>query len=153
MIYWKLKVTDQSYEVSFQHINFVPCPMRFSCPAQGWYRENKSIGENWRVKMFAVAGYHAVVCDAFIIIYLYFIWVFRLLQIISLDLIRSLSMLTQDAFALKQNKVYDTLFTYHYKGFIKHRNDILIFRGIHYSCTYLCTFYIICSVLANWCKM
>ena len=47
--------------------NFVPCPMRFSCPAQGWvYAENKPIRENWRVKMFGAAGYHAVVCDAFI---------------------------------------------------------------------------------------
>ena len=66
MIYQKLIVTDQSYEVPFQDINFVPCPTRFSCPAQGWYKENKSIRENWQVKMFAVAGYHAVVCDAFI---------------------------------------------------------------------------------------
>ena len=66
MIYWKLIVTDQSYEVSWQDINLVPCPMRFSCPTQGWYRRNKSIRENWRVKMFAVAGYHAVVCHAFI---------------------------------------------------------------------------------------
>ena len=61
MIYWKLIVTDQSYEVSCQDINFVPCPMRFSCPTQGSCRENKSITENWRVKMFAVAGYHAVI--------------------------------------------------------------------------------------------
>ena len=67
MIYQKLIMTDQSYEVSCQDINFVPCPMRFSCPAQGWYRENKSIRENRRVKMFVVAGYHAVGCDAFII--------------------------------------------------------------------------------------
>ena len=66
MIYWKLIVTDQSYEVSCQDINFVPCPMRFSCHAQGRYRKNKSIRENSRVKMFAVAGYHTVVCDAFI---------------------------------------------------------------------------------------
>ena len=64
MIYRKLIVVDQSYEVSFQDINFVPCPMRFSCPAQGWYGKMKSIGENWRVKMLARAGYHAVVCDA-----------------------------------------------------------------------------------------
>ena len=28
--------------------------------------ENKSLRENWRVKMIAVAGYHTVVCDAFI---------------------------------------------------------------------------------------
>ena len=34
MIYWKLIVTDQSYEVSCTDINFVPCPMRFSCPTQ-----------------------------------------------------------------------------------------------------------------------
>ena len=27
--------TDQSYEVSCQDINFVPCPMRFSCLTQG----------------------------------------------------------------------------------------------------------------------
>ena len=61
MIYQKLIITDQSYEVSCQDVNFVPCPMRFSCPA-----ENKFIRENCRVKMFAVAGYNAVVCDAFI---------------------------------------------------------------------------------------
>ena len=41
MIYQKLIVTDQSYEVSCQDIYFVPCPMKFSYP-------------------------HAVVCDAFI---------------------------------------------------------------------------------------
>ena len=52
--------------MSCQDINFVPCPMKFSFPAQGRYRENKSIRENWRVKMFKVAAYHAVVCDAFI---------------------------------------------------------------------------------------
>ena len=46
--------------MSSEDINFVPCPMRFSCPAQGSYREN------WLVKMFAVVGYHTVVCDAFI---------------------------------------------------------------------------------------
>ena len=69
MIYWKLIVTDQSYEVSCTDINFVPRPMRFSCPTQGWHRENKYIRENWGVKMFAVAGYHAVVCDAFILIW------------------------------------------------------------------------------------
>ena len=34
MIYQKLIITDQSYEVSCQDINFVPCPMRFSCPAE-----------------------------------------------------------------------------------------------------------------------
>ena len=34
MVYWKLIVTDQSYEVSCQDINFVPCPMRFSWPTQ-----------------------------------------------------------------------------------------------------------------------
>ena len=42
------------------------------------------------------------------------------------------SALTQDALALKQNKVDDTLFTYHYKDFIEHQNGIQIFRGIHY---------------------
>ena len=61
MIYQKLVVT-------FQDINFIPCSMRFSCPTQGSYRENKSVRENWRVKMFAVAGYHAVVCDVSIFI-------------------------------------------------------------------------------------
>ena len=66
MIYLKLIVTDKSYEVSCQDINFVPSPMRLSCPAQGRYRENKTIRENWRVKMFAVAGYHTVICYAFI---------------------------------------------------------------------------------------
>ena len=48
MIYRKLIVTDQSYEVSCQDANFVPCPMRFSFPAQGRYRENnllEKIGE------------------------------------------------------------------------------------------------------------
>ena len=34
MIYQKLIITDQSYEVSCQDTNFVPCPMRFSCPAE-----------------------------------------------------------------------------------------------------------------------
>ena len=34
MIYQKLIITDQSYEVSCQDINFVPYPMRFSCPAE-----------------------------------------------------------------------------------------------------------------------
>ena len=34
MIYQKLIITDQSYEVSCQGINFVSCPMRFSCPAE-----------------------------------------------------------------------------------------------------------------------
>ena len=78
LIYRKLIVTDQSNEVSCLDKNFVPCPMRFSCPAQGRYRENKYVRENRRVKMFAVGGgggggggggkggYHAVVCDAFI---------------------------------------------------------------------------------------
>ena len=31
-------------------------------------RENKSLRENQQVKMFAVIGYHTVICDAFIII-------------------------------------------------------------------------------------
>ena len=40
--------------------------MRFSCPAQD-DRENKSLKENQPLKLlFSVAGYHAVVCDAFI---------------------------------------------------------------------------------------
>ena len=34
MFYQKLIITDQSYEVSCQNINFVPCPMRFSCSAE-----------------------------------------------------------------------------------------------------------------------
>ena len=54
------------HEVSCHDKNFVPCPMRFSCAAQGLYRENKAVRENWRVKMFAVEGYHTVICDAFI---------------------------------------------------------------------------------------
>ena len=53
--------------MSRQDINFVPCPMRFSCPPQDWYRENKSLRENLQVKMFAMARYHADVCDAFIL--------------------------------------------------------------------------------------
>ena len=44
MIYQKLIITDQSYEVSCQGINFVPCPMRFSCPADKMNLEEK-IGE------------------------------------------------------------------------------------------------------------
>ena len=56
MSYRKLIVADQSYEVFCQDINFVPCPISFSCPAKGRYRKNKSIRENWQVKMFAVAG-------------------------------------------------------------------------------------------------
>ena len=63
MINQKLIITDQSYEVSCQDMNFVPCPMRLSCPAE----KINLLRENWRVKMFAVARYHAVVCDAFII--------------------------------------------------------------------------------------
>ena len=35
--------------------------MRFSCATRDRYREN------WRVKRFAVAGYHAVICHAFIL--------------------------------------------------------------------------------------
>ena len=34
MIYQTLIRTDQSYEVSCQDINFVPCPMRFNCSAE-----------------------------------------------------------------------------------------------------------------------
>ena len=45
-------VTDQRYEVSCHDKNFVLCPMRFALLR----------GD----KMFAVAWYHAVVCDAFI---------------------------------------------------------------------------------------
>ena len=44
--------------------NFVLCPMRFSCLAQG--DKEKSLRENRRVIIFAVAGYHAVICDGFI---------------------------------------------------------------------------------------
>ena len=36
--------------------NFVPCPMRFICPAERSYRENKSCRENRRVKSFAGAN-------------------------------------------------------------------------------------------------
>ena len=58
----------QSYEVSCHDKHSVPCPLRFSCSAQGRYTENKYVRENRRVKMFAVGWerYHAVVCDAFI---------------------------------------------------------------------------------------
>ena len=34
MISQKLIITDQSYEVSYQNINFVPCLRRFSCPVE-----------------------------------------------------------------------------------------------------------------------
>ena len=44
----------QSYEVSCHDKNSVPCPLRFSCPAQRRYTENKYVRENRRVKMFAV---------------------------------------------------------------------------------------------------
>ena len=57
MICQKLIITDQIYEVSCQDIHFVPCPMIFSCPV-----EKKNLLE----KMFAVAGYHTVICDPFI---------------------------------------------------------------------------------------
>ena len=60
MIYWKLIVTDQSYEVSSHDKKFVPCPIRFN-------NENKSVREYLQVKMFAVAGYHTVICNAFIL--------------------------------------------------------------------------------------
>ena len=56
LIYRKLIVIDQSYEVSCHDKNFVPCPLRFSCPAQGRYRENKYVRENRRVKMFQWDG-------------------------------------------------------------------------------------------------
>ena len=38
----------QSYEVSCHDKNLVPCPLRFSCPAQGRYRENKYVRANRR---------------------------------------------------------------------------------------------------------
>ena len=66
MICCGLTVTYQNYEVSCQDKNFVPCPKRFSCPALGRYRDNKSVRENQQVKMFAVVGYHVVVYDAYI---------------------------------------------------------------------------------------
>ena len=50
MIYWKFVVADQSYEVSCHDKNFVLCPIRFSCPAQGCYRENKSVRGNRQAK-------------------------------------------------------------------------------------------------------
>ena len=40
----------QSYEVSCHDNNFVPCPLRFSCPAQRRYRENKYVRENRYLK-------------------------------------------------------------------------------------------------------
>ena len=46
MIYQKLIITDQSYEVSCQDINFVPCPMRFSCPAEKINLLGKLASEN-----------------------------------------------------------------------------------------------------------
>ena len=46
--------------------NCVPCLMRFSCPAQGEMVEKIILYEKINVKMFAVAGCHADVCDAFI---------------------------------------------------------------------------------------
>ena len=68
VIYRKLIVTDQSYEGSCHDKNFVLCPMMISCPAQGvgGIEKINLLRENRRLKMFAVAGYHAVVCDAFI---------------------------------------------------------------------------------------
>ena len=68
MIYRKLIVTYQNYEVSCQDLNFVPCPMRLAVLLRVDTEKNRSIRENWRVKMFIVAGYHAVVCDAFIML-------------------------------------------------------------------------------------
>ena len=35
LIYRKFIVTDQNYEVSCHDKKFVPCPIRFGCPAQG----------------------------------------------------------------------------------------------------------------------
>ena len=61
MIYRKLIVTNQNYEVS-SHDKTKKHFIRLSCPAQTGNR---------RVKLFAVAGYHAVVCDAFIQLYFY----------------------------------------------------------------------------------
>ena len=54
-------VTDQIYEVSFQNINFVPSPWGLAALLRV---DTEKI--NLLEKMFAVAGYHAVVCDAFI---------------------------------------------------------------------------------------
>ena len=44
MIYWKLIVTDQSYEVSCHDKNFDPSPMRFSCPAQKTGKKDVTAG-------------------------------------------------------------------------------------------------------------
>ena len=52
MIYQKILITDQSYEVSCQDIILFHAPCNLAAPC----RENESIRENWRVKMFAVVG-------------------------------------------------------------------------------------------------
>ena len=46
--------------------NFFHAPRGLAAMLRG-DRENKAVRENLHVKMFAVAGYHTVVCDAFIL--------------------------------------------------------------------------------------
>ena len=59
MIYRRLTLTDQSYEVSCHDKNFVLCSMRYGVI------EKINLVEKSASKMFAAAGYHAVVCDVF----------------------------------------------------------------------------------------
>ena len=55
MIYSRFIVTDQSYEVSCRDKNLFYFPRGLAVLLRG-DRENKSLRENRRVKMFAVAG-------------------------------------------------------------------------------------------------
>ena len=65
-VFLKLKANDQSSKgliccLKLTPSDYLPLP-----------REIKSVREHQRVKMFAVAGYHAVVCDAFIYLLFFF---------------------------------------------------------------------------------
>ena len=55
-----------SCEASYNDEDLALCSMGFRCLRSD--RENKSLRENRRVKMIVVAGYHAVVCDDFILL-------------------------------------------------------------------------------------
>ena len=65
MIYRKLIVSDQSNEVSCHNKDFSLCLVGLGCSRPGVKEKNKS-GKIGVWKRLAVAGYHAVVCDAFI---------------------------------------------------------------------------------------
>ena len=63
--------------------NFVPSSMGFGCLCPGVIKRPNISRKKGLWYMFAVAGYYAVVCDAFIVKY-YFIWSGRLTGVIRL---------------------------------------------------------------------